>query len=113
MALDKVMVLLPALVTANAPLTTPLNVAVPVPPMVLLLPKIILLLATTEEPLTVNAPLETPVPLIVMFLVFANVALLKLKSNVAPAVTLVLVVAPKPAVEPMLNVPTDTEVVPE
>ncbi len=110
---ERVMVLAPAFVKLKAPLTTPPKVIEPVPPIVLLLPKVIALFAVMLVPVAVNAPLDTPAPLIVIAFVLARVPLLKLKSNVAPEVTLVLVVEPKPLVEAMLNVPALTDVVPE
>jgi hypothetical protein len=101
----------PVFVKLNAPSTTPANVSVPVPPMLLLLPNVMVLFnADVFEP--VNAPLPpTPVPLIVIVFVFANTPMIFM-SNVAPDVTLVPLVLPRAALEAMLKVPLLTVVLP-
>ena len=108
------MVLAPAFVKLNPePLTIPLNVPEPAPPIVLALIMVMALLKVSLVPVKVNAPLPpTPVPFIVMVLVLPKVPLLNPISNVAPDVTLVLVVLPNAVVAPALNVPAETNVLP-
>ena len=93
-------------VKLKAPLNTPLNV--PVPPIVLLLPKTIGLLNVAP---ILNAPLPAPTPLIVIAFVLAKLPS-KTTKSIPPLETVVLLVLPKPVVAPILKLPALTVVVP-